>query len=198
MLQDLIEPSAPDAPPAGATPAGAPEGVVDWFAIERIEGRERDVGMHRHHLDPMVPFAQLVLARAHGVLVTSATLKDGTGDAEQDWAAAAARTGARYLAKPAIRAEVPSPFDYPRQTRVFVVSDINRDDPNQVAAAYRELFLASGGGALGLFTAINRLRAIHGRIAEPLDAAGIALLAQHVDGLDTTTLVEIFRTERNA
>ena len=42
------------------------------------------------------------------------------------------------------------------------------------------------------------MRAIHGRIAEPLDAAGIALLAQHVDGLDTTTLVEIFRTERNA
>ncbi len=208
MLQDLIEPSTPDAtpagatpagaPPAGAPPAGAPEGFVDWFAVERTEGRERDVGMHRHHLDPMVPFAQFVLRRAHGVLVTSATLKDGTGDAEQDWAAAEARTGARYLAKPAIRAEVLSPFDYPRQTRVFVVSDINRDDPDQVASAYRELFLASGGGALGLFTAINRLRAIHGRIAEPLDAAGIALLAQHVDGLDTTTLVEILRTERNA
>ena len=41
----------------------------------------------------------------------------------------------------------------------------------QVASAYRELFTASGGGALGLFTAISRLREVQRRIAPPLDAA---------------------------
>ena len=93
---------------------------------------------------------------------------------------------------------VPSPFDYAECTRVFVVNDVGRDDPAQVAAAYRELFFAAGGGGLGLFTAINRLRAVHGRIAGPLDAAGIRLLAQHVDGLDTGTLIDIFRAEDDA
>ncbi len=60
------------------------------------------------------------------------------------------------------------------------------------------LFLAAGGGALGLFTAIERLKAVHGRIARPLEEAGLPLYAQHVDGLDTTTLVDIFRAEEDA
>ena len=79
-----------------------------------------------------------------------------------------------------------------------MVTDVNRDDPAQVAAAYRELFVAAGGGALGLFTAIWRLRRVHARLARPLDEAGLPLLAQHVDALDTATLVEIFRAERDA
>ncbi|MGH6662732.1 MAG: helicase C-terminal domain-containing protein, partial [Rhodospirillales bacterium] len=83
-------------------------------------------------------------------------------------------------------------------TRVFVVGDVDRDDADQVAAAYRELFLAAGGGALGLFTAISRLKAVHQRIAGPLDDAGLMLLAQHVDVLDTGTLVDIFRAEENS
>ena len=44
--------------------------------------------------------------------------------------------------------------------------------------------LGFGGGALGLFTAVSRLRAIHHRIAPALGAAGLPLYAQHVDGLD--------------
>jgi len=93
---------------------------------------------------------------------------------------------------------VPSPFDYGRQTRVFVVTDVRRGALDQVAAAYRELFLAAGGGALGLFTAIQRLRAVHARIAEPLESAGLSLLAQHVDAIDTATLVDIFRADEDA
>ena len=93
---------------------------------------------------------------------------------------------------------MPSPFDYATQTRVFIVTDVRRDELRQVAAAYRELILAAGGGALGLFTAISRLKAVHARIAEPLEQAGLPLLAQHVDGMDTATLVDIFRAEEDA
>ena len=178
----------------GETPAD----FVDWFAVERSEGREVDVGMRRHWIDPTIPFAKHVVGPAHGVLLTSATLRDGTGDDEADWAAAEARTGARHLPRPALRAGVPSPFDYGTQTRVLVVGDVRRDAPDQIAAAYRELFLAAGGGALGLFTAIARLRRVHGRIAGPLEDAGLALFAQHVDALDTATLVDIFRAEEDA
>jgi ATP-dependent DNA helicase DinG len=78
---------------------------------------------------------------------------------------------------------------------VLVVTDLRKDDMDLVAAAYRALFLASGGGALGLFTAISRLRAVQGRIGAALEAAGLSLYAQHVDGMDTATLVDIFRAE---
>ncbi len=178
-----------------AEPSGE---FVDWFAVDRYEGRDLDVGMHRHWIDPTEPFARAVAGPAHGVLVTSATLTDGSGDIEADWRSAEARTGATHLAAPAIRATVPSPFDYAAQTRVFVVTDVRKDDMDQVAAAYRELFLAAGGGALGLFTAIGRLRAAHARLAGPLDEGGLPLYAQHVDGLGVATLIDIFRAERDA
>jgi ATP-dependent DNA helicase DinG len=93
---------------------------------------------------------------------------------------------------------VPSPFDYVTHTRVLVVTDVRKDDLGQVAAAYRELFLAAGGGALGLFTAITRLRAVQARIAGTLEAAGLPLYAQHVDGMDVATLIDIFRAEETA
>jgi ATP-dependent DNA helicase DinG len=131
------------------------------------------------------------------VLVTSATLRDGTGEEEVDWKAAEARTGALHLPS-SVRAAVPSPFDYAQQTRVFVINDVRKDDMAQVAAAYRSLFLAAGGGALGLFTAISRLRAVHERIAAPLDEAGLQLYAQHIDRVNLPTLVDIFRAEQDS
>jgi ATP-dependent DNA helicase DinG len=133
---------------------------------------------------------------AHGVLVTSATLRDES-QGDTGWEAAEARVGAPHLQSPAYRASVASPFDYARQTRAFLVTDVS-PDVAALAAAYRTLFLASGGGALGLFTAISRLQAVHARIAPALEAAGIPLLAQHVDPMDNATLVDIFRTEENS
>jgi ATP-dependent DNA helicase DinG len=175
-----------------------PAEFVDWFGIERMEGREVDVGMYRHWVDPTIPLAKILGAQAHGLVITSATLTDGTGDPVLDWQAADARSGAVHMARPALQASVPSPFDYPAQTRVLVVDDVNIRDAAQVAAAYRSLFLAAGGGALGLFTAISRLRAVYERIAAPLSDAGLPLYAQHVDALDIGTLVDIFRGEEHA
>ncbi len=171
----------------------------------------RDVGLHRHWLDPTVPFAAAVAAPAHGLLITSATLRDQQDGAssetqpdpagnaiEASWENAEARVGATHLPSPAIRASLASPFDYARQTRCLVVTDVAHDDPAALAAAYRALFLASGGGGLGLFTAISRLRQVHERIAAPLEAAGIALFAQHMDAMDNATLVDVFRTEQDS
>jgi ATP-dependent DNA helicase DinG len=176
----------------------SPPEFVDWFGIERIDGRDVDLGYYRHYVDPTAPFMAAMGGQAHGLMITSATLTDGTGDVEQDWAAASEVTGTRHLALPAIRAQVPSPFDYASRTRVLVVTDVRKDDMDQVASAYRTLFLAAGGGGLGLFTAVQRLKAVHDRIAEPLADAGLPLLAQHLDGLDVATLVEIFRAEEDA
>ncbi len=100
-----------------------------------------------------------------------------------------------HLPSPALRAALASPFDYARQTRAFIVGDVAHDDPEQLAGAYRALFLAAGGGGLGLFTAISRLRQVQQRLGEPLERAGIPLFAQNVDPMDKATLVDVFRTE---
>ena len=175
-----------------------PEEFVDWFSVSRDQGRDTDAAMHRHWIDPTVPFAHHVVRPAHGVVMTSATLRDSTGDNETDWISAEGVTGAVHLPAPAIRAHAPSPFDYPAQTKVYVVNDVSRTNGDQIAAAYRELFLAANGGALGLFTAIARLRTVQSKIATSLEKAGLPLLAQHVDGMDTASLIEIFRAEENS
>ena len=90
---------------------------------------------------------------ADGIVITSATLKDRPPDVPDDWANAEMRTGAIHLPYPVKRESWDSPFDYPGSSRVIVVTDVNREDMDQVAAAYRELFLAAGGGGLGLFLA---------------------------------------------
>src|SRR5579862_7036610 len=85
-----------------------------------------------------------------------------------------------------------------RRRPASLSSPIFRDDLGQVAAAFAALFGAAHGGALGLFTAIARLRAVHQKIAPVLEERGLLLLAQHVDAMATATLVDIFRAEEDS
>jgi len=197
--------------------SGPADGFVDWMQIDRIDGSDRDVGVARHWLDPTIPFASMVLEPAHGVAVTSATLRDplpavksmtGTqpvpghtspaDPAPRDsapWDSALALTGALHLEHPAMRAAFESPFDYAAQTRILVVNDLERERPTAIAAAMAALMIAAGGGGLGLFTAIRRLRAVHPELTRRLEAEGLPLYAQHVDRMNLQTLLQIFREE---
>jgi len=194
--------------------SGPSDGFVDWMQIDRIDGSDRDVGVARHWLDPTIPFASMVLQPSHGVAVTSATLRDPLpvikgmpgNHAEPEsprtmaadsapWDSALALTGALHLDHPSMRAAFDSPFDYGAQTRILVVNDLERERPAAIAAAMAALMTAAGGGGLGLFTAIRRLRAVHPELTRRLEAEGLPLYAQHVDRMNLQTLLQIFREE---
>lgn len=173
----------------GGLPAGGePPRFVDWLQLVRAEGREVDCGVWRHWLDPMEPLAELVLTPADGVVVTSATL----GDPPE------AAAGAGHLAVAPHVVRFKSPFPYRDNTRVFIVNDVNPRRAASAALAYARLIEAAGGGTLGLFTSIARLREVHARIAKRLEGAGLPLFAQHVDQMDTGTLVDLFRADSKA
>ena len=170
---------------------------VDWLAVDRSDAREFDIGVHRRWLDPMKPFAKTVLEPSHGVMLTSATLTDRSATGA-DWETAIAASGARHIEiEPAI-SSADSPFDYANRAEVLIVTDIKRGDLPALAGAYARLIEAAGGGVLGLFTAIRRLRVVYGRIADRLAREGLPLYAQHVDPIDTGTLVDIFRDDPRA
>ncbi len=164
--------------------------LVDWMAVERFDGREYDIALRRHWLDPTRPLADHVLRPAHGALITSATLRSGG-----DWDQARALTGAMHLGAAPATFTAGSPFDYARQARVLIVTDVKRGDIAALSGAYGRLIEASGGGALGLFTAIRRLRAVHARIVDRLARSGLPVFAQHVDPMDVGTLVDLFRAD---
>lgn len=166
---------------------------VDWLAVERVDGREYDVAINRRWLDPTQPLAEVVLKPAQGVLVTSATLRGG-----DSWDTADQRTGAVHLDGKVERFEAESPFDYGACSEVLIVTDIRNGDLAALAGGYARLIEAAEGGTLGLFTAIQRLKAVHARIADRLARAGLPLLAQHVDPIDAGTLVDIFRDDPHA
>ncbi len=171
---------------------------VDWLAVDRSDAREFDVGLHRHFLDPAKPFARTVLEGTHGAMLTSATLMERGGPSGEDWDGALARSGANWLdVRPRLSA-TQSPFDYGAQAEVLIVTDIRKGDIPALAGAYARIIEASQGGVLGLFTAIRRMRAVHGRIADRLARSGLPLYAQHVDPIDTGTLVDIFRDDPHA
>ncbi len=167
---------------------------VDWLAVERIEGRDYDIAIERRWLDPTRPLAETVLKPAHGLIVTSATLRG----AEGSWAEADIATGAHHLDCAPHHFAAASPFDYAAQAEVIVVTDLPRGNIAALAGAYAALAEAAGGGTLGLFTAIQRLKTVHARIADRLARAGLPLYAQHVDPIDTGTLVDIFRDDARA
>ncbi|QJB70834.1 ATP-dependent DNA helicase [Parasphingorhabdus halotolerans] len=166
---------------------------VDWLMIDRFEGREYDIGICRHWLDPTIPVTEVVTKPAHGVMITSATLKGGG-----EWETARARSGAVHLDHPAQEFEVKSPFNYAEQAKVIIVTDVKRGDMAGLAGAYAQLIEASDGGTLGLFTAIRRLRTVYARIADRMAQSGLPIYAQHVDPIDTGTLVDIFRDDPKA
>src|ERR1700733_1556618 len=184
LLRELGEPAGPES--------------VEWLALDRFEGNETDVALNRNWVDPGIPFVNHVAQPAHGIVVTSATLTDGEADPTLAWSLAEAASGLRHLTASPRAARIASPFDYAAQTRTLVVNDIPRGDLGQVASGFAALMQAAKGGALGLFTAISRLKAVHERIAPALEAQGLLLLAQHVDAMSPATLVEIFRAEENS
>jgi ATP-dependent DNA helicase DinG len=169
---------------------------VDWLSAETAFGRIHDVALRRHWIDPTVPLEAAVIMPAHGVLITSATLSDPAQ--EDPFDLARMRSGSARLIDPPRTLKVESPFDYAANTRVIVVNDLVKDDPRQTAAAMRELFLAAGGGGLGLFTAIRRLKAVYERLGPDLAKAGLPLYAQHIDPLEVGALVDMFRVEQNS
>ena len=172
---------------------------VDWLAVDRNDAREFDVAIHRRWLDPMKPFARVVLEPAHGVMLTSATLTDRIGAQIGDpWDSAIARSGAAHVECAPMLTSAESPFDYEARAEVLIVTDIRKGDLPALAGAYARIIEASQGGVLGLFTAIRRMRAVHGRIADRLARLGLPLYAQHVDPIDTGTLVDIFRDDPRA
>jgi ATP-dependent DNA helicase DinG len=137
-----------------------------------------------------------VLNGAHGVMMTSATCATGRG--ADEWDSAVARSGAAHLEVPPDGRRFRQPVRLRQSGRGF---DRHRHAARRypaLAGAYGRLIEASGGGALGLFTAIRQLRAVHGRIADRMARNGLPLYAQHVDPIDTGTLVDIFRDDPHA
>jgi DNA polymerase-3 subunit epsilon/ATP-dependent DNA helicase DinG len=116
-------------------------------------------------------------SRCQSVTLTSATLTvEGSFDFVRD----------RLGLGEAEEIAVPSPFDYRRSTLLAMADDV--PEPNQPGHQKRlhealiQICLASKGRAMLLFTSHSALHAAYHAIKRPLEASGILVLGQRVDG----------------
>jgi DNA polymerase-3 subunit epsilon/ATP-dependent DNA helicase DinG len=138
------------------------------------------------HVGPLVK--EHLLHKKRSVVLTSATLRtSGTFDFLRE----------RLHAWDANELVVGSPFDYESSTLFYIVDDIpepsDRGYQRVVAQGMAELFRATEGRALALFTSYRQLRATLRAIKAPLAQAGITVQAQG-QGVSRAQLLDNFRT----
>ncbi len=187
-----------------------PDDFLDWFVIERIDGHDFDYGFYRHWIDPMKPFIKSLENQSHGLVFTSATLTDSYHldtlesqdilNAVEQQKKAENTIGLPYFHEKVDPAwlSLPSPFNYAEQARIFIINDLDTNNIDRVSDCYRALFDASNGGALGLFTSVQKLKAVYTRLISKIHNKERPLYAQHIDGMDISTLIDIFKEEKNS
>jgi DNA polymerase-3 subunit epsilon/ATP-dependent DNA helicase DinG len=138
------------------------------------------------HVGPLVQ--EQLFHRKRSVVLTSATLRtSGTFDFLRE----------RLYAWDANELAVGSPFDYETSTLFYIVDDI--PEPSEtgyqrlMAQGMAELFRATEGRALALFTSYRQLRATLRAIKASLAQSGITVQAQG-EGISRAQLLEDFRT----
>jgi ATP-dependent DNA helicase DinG len=180
---DRIESAALQAT-SGAVPADERD-TIAW-----VERGDRDA---RYEVNA-APFEvaeflrEMLFARTPSVVLTSATLAEGTSfaflremlgiDAAQELIA-------------------PSPFDYPRQARLFIapgsLNPKDRDFAERAAPIVEECLDRTSGRAFVLFTSYARLREVHALLAERL-----AFPTRIQGDLPRSALLDWFRATPNA
>ncbi|MFN3704689.1 MAG: helicase C-terminal domain-containing protein [Thermoflexales bacterium] len=136
------------------------------------------------------------------VVLTSATLRTTTAD-EQGCSAQPSFhfIKQRLGAEEANELAIDSPFDYKANALLYLVSDM--PEPTQphyqqcLNAGLIELFTASQGRGLALFTSYSQLRASARAIGPALDQEGIVMLEQTSTN-SRSALIDNFRKQRRA
>jgi DNA polymerase-3 subunit epsilon/ATP-dependent DNA helicase DinG len=157
----------------GRLMASADDSQVVWASRER----DGTASINSAPLDVGPTLKAELFEKRRTVIATSATLSAGSN---------MAHTARRLGLDEAETLQLGSPYDYEASTLLAAFTDIPEpNDPGyyaSVADAVVKLVTASQGRALVLFTSHAALRQVAQRARQGLQDAGIALLAQGVDG----------------
>jgi len=179
--------------------AAEAEGYVFWAEEDGFPRGGEYASLSAAPIDVAELLRSQLLDQKRSVICTSATLTVGGG-----FDFVAGRLGFDLSDRgDAEVAEVGSPFDYTRQARVLVPRFL--PDPRSergfiegLSDLLVNLFAASGGRGLALFTSYSMLDAVRGETATALASKGVRVLAQGRDGSREALLATLRAGERTA
>ena len=154
-------------------PHPKPDGIY-WMSRGPSSG---DLVLHAAPLHVGDQLDKLLFAQKESIVLTSATLStDGNFDHLRE------RTGFKDTEELLLG----SPFDYPRAAMLCVPDDMpepaSRDYQASIGRAVTDAAVAAGGRTMALFTSHASLRATAAAVRGNLQAQGLDLLAQGIDG----------------
>ncbi len=162
-------------------------------SVRWLELRAEQAELHEAPLEVGERLAGGVFDRADATILTSATLSVG---GSVDFVRA--RTGVGEGADALV---LPSPFDFLSQALCVLATDLPaHDDPaHSVALADLTAGVATrlGGRTLVLFTGYAPLRNVHALLATRMEAQGIAVLGQGLDGTRRQVLSSFVKNTRS-
>jgi Rad3-related DNA helicase/DNA polymerase III epsilon subunit-like protein len=161
-------------------------GHVAWLALRAEQGE-----LHEAPVSVSETLRESVFARADTVIATSATIAVGGNFGF---------TRERLGLDGADELLLASPYDYLAQALCILPSDVpSYDDPDHeraVASLIGDTAERLGGSTLALFTGYNPLRRVHALLAQRMEASGIALLGQGLDGTRRQILASFLANRR--
>lgn len=170
------------------------DGLVRWIEVDKGERPRVVFRLAPVHVGESL--REPVFERLRSVIMTSATLTvGGSFDYFKHRLGLDVQPQERLISE-----SIGSPFDYARQALVYVPAGIPnpRSGENGFCRAIEPLLCrlaeASGGRMLVLFTSHRMLRAVYHRVKSRLEASGICLLGQGIDG-SRSRLLEEFRED---
>jgi ATP-dependent DNA helicase DinG len=165
------------------------------FVIEKEERQINNIGYYKNYIDPTQPMAQQVLSSLHGVTFTSATISSSFAKKQTE----VDTLGIKYLEDARVyKKTFASPFNYKENAQVILINANAKGNASILSNAIYELFKASGGGGLGIFTAVSRLKDVYGGLQNKLANHDIRLMAQHINEQKLVNLIDIFKEDENS
>jgi DNA polymerase-3 subunit epsilon/ATP-dependent DNA helicase DinG len=162
------------------------EGHVAWLALRAEHGE-----LHAAPISVAGALRESVFTRADTVVATSATLAV-SGDF--------GFTRGRLGLEDADELLLSSPYDFLTQALCILPSDVPPyDDPDHdraVSDLVGDSAERLGGSTLALFTGYGPLRRVHALLGQRLEASGIALLGQGLDGTRRQILASFLANRR--
>jgi Rad3-related DNA helicase/DNA polymerase III epsilon subunit-like protein len=159
---------------------------VAWLAVRAEQGE-----LHEAPIAVAATLRESVFAHPDTVIATSATLAVG-GDFDF--------TRSRLGLEGADELLLTSPYDFLEQALCVLPSDVPPyDDPEYDRAMARLIGDTAellGGSTLALFTGYNPLRRVHALLGSRMEASGIALLGQGLDGTRRQILASFLANRR--
>ncbi len=170
--------------------------VIDDSAedIVWLTRKERDVKLRCAPLHPGEFLKRELFANKKSVLITSATLRNSGLDGTQSFDFTLNQLGV----SDAETHYWPAPFDYQNNCLVLSFKDLpapnSQGHADQLHEAILECVIGSEGRTMVLFTSYASLKQATQALRDRLDAAGIRLLSQGLDG-SADRLTRLLRTE---